>query len=617
MADSAEAMGASLDFDPDALRERYNRERDRRIRPDGEDQYIQIAGKYANYGDQDPYAPKSFDRAPLTDEVEVAIIGGGWAGLLSAARLKEAGVSDIRIIEDGSDFGGTWYWNRYPGAQCDIESYCYLPLLEETGYIPKEKYSFSPEIFAHAQRIGNQFDLYKTAVFQTRVNELRWDEEIKRWIIHTNRGDAMKARFVLMATGPASRPKLPGIPGLDDFEGHTFHTSRWDYDYTGGDHGGKLDKLAGKRVAVIGTGATAIQCVPHLGASAEHLYVFQRTPSSVDLRRNAPTDPEWAKSLKPGWQAERRKNFNDVVTGRPFEVDLVNDGWTDIFRKLQFSVFAVGTADDEPGAKPAGAPSPEAAAARSEIADFQKMNEIRSRVDELVKNRQAAEALKPWYRQFCKRPTFNDDYLPTFNRPNVTLVDTSETHGVERITPTGVVAGGVEYPVDCIIFATGFEMSTSHKRRIGVEVYGQDGVSLYDHWGTGMRTLHGHSSRGFPNWFFIGLSQVGASFNFNAIVDDMARHVAYIITQVKARGAEAVQPTVEAEAAWVAEIRSLAGAGDSFLESCTPGYYNNEGGFKNKVATFQGDIYAPGSNVFNALLAEWRAQGQLEGLELS
>jgi cyclohexanone monooxygenase len=596
-----------IDLDPDFLRAKYQHERERRLRPDGQDQYVDVSGKYSHFADNDPYVAPGFSRDPLIDEVDVVIIGGGWSGLITGARLREAGLNDIRIIEDGADFGGTWYWNRYPGAQCDIESYCYLPLLEETGYIPKEKYSFAPEIFEHAQRIGKFFNLYEVACFQTRVTELRWDESIKRWFVRTNRDDAMKARFVVTASGPASRPKLPGIPGLDEFEGHSFHTSRWDYAYTGGDNNGNLDKLADKRVAIIGTGASAIQCVPHVGAAAKQLYVFQRTPSSVDLRGNKPTDPEWVKSLKSGWQRERQQNFDDIIMGRPFEVDLVNDAWTDIFRNLQ-SLFPFGPKSDV---------SPEETARRAEIADFKKMNQIRARVNEAVQEERIAEALKPWYRQFCKRPTFNDEYLPTFNRPNVTLVDTSECHGVEKITKRGVVANGVEYDVDLIIFATGFEISTPFKRRIGFGIYGRNGQSLYDHWAKGMRTLHGHSTHGFPNWFFVGASQNGVSVNFGGMVGEQARHIAYIINQAKLRGAHCVQPTAEAEAKWVAEIKKHAANTLAFLESCTPGYYNNEGKADLEAGRFGGDAYAPGANAFNALLAEWRDKGDLAGLELS
>jgi len=597
----------SLGFDPDALREKYRRERDKRLRPDGENQYLVLDGKFAHYADDDPYAARDFAREPLTDEIDVAVIGGGFSGMLAAARLREVGLTDVRIIEAGADFGGTWYWNRYPGAQCDIESYCYLPLLEELNYVPKEKYSFAPEIFEHSQRIGREYSLYDIALFQTRVKELRWDDDIKRWHILTNRHDDIKARFVVTATGPASRPKLADIPGIEDFEGHTFHTSRWDYAYTGGDHSGGLHKLADKRVAIIGTGATAIQCVPHLGAAAKQLYVFQRTPSSVDFRGNKPTDPEWAKTLEPGWQRQRRENFNAIFSGQPFEEDMVNDAWTDIFRRLQSMTSFRG----ETGAAPADA------AEMAEIADFQKMNQVRARVDQTVQDERTAEALKPWYRQFCKRPTFNDDYLYTFNRPNVELVDTSDCHGVERITKKGVVVSGVEYEVDCIIYATGFEIGTSFRRRVDFEIRGQSGQSLFDYWAQGMRTFHGHSSRGFPNWFFVGIGQNGLSVNMTSMFDDQARHIAYIIREAKDRGAQTVQPTAEAEAAWVAEIRRLSAANTAFLESCTPGYYNSEGKFSEAVGTLVGESYSPGANAFNALLADWRANGDLGGLELA
>jgi cyclohexanone monooxygenase len=288
---------SNLGFDPDALREKYRTERDKRLREEGNDQYVEVTGEFAHFV-EDPYVERT-EQEPLTDLVQVLIIGGGFGGLLAGARFREAGIDDIRIVEAGGDFGGTWYWNRYPGAQCDIESYCYLPLLEELGYMPKEKYSYAPEIYEHSQRIAQHFKLYDAACFQTSVTELRWDEDAANWIASTDRGDRMRARFVVMATGPLNRPKLPAIPGIEGFEGHTFHTSRWDYEYTGGNHSGGLTKLTDKRVAVIGTGATAIQAVPYVGEYARQLYVFQRTPSSVDLRGNKPTDFTWAESLSP------------------------------------------------------------------------------------------------------------------------------------------------------------------------------------------------------------------------------------------------------------------------------------------------------------------------------
>ena len=604
MDDPTFIASLKLDFDPGALREKYKQERDRRVRDDGNAQYLEVNGKFAHFTD-DPYVKPGFTRAPLKDDVNVVVIGGGFGGLLAGARLHEAGVKDVRIIESGGDFGGTWYWNRYPGAQCDIESYCYLPLIEELGYTPKEKYSFAPEIYEHSQRIAKQYKLYDNACFQTRVTDLRWDQDAARWIVSTDRGDAMRARFVIMATGPLNRPKLPAISGIEDFEGHTFHTSRWDYDYTGGDHSGGLTKLADKRVALIGTGATAIQCVPFIGEYAKQLYVFQRTPSSVDVRGNKPTDMEWAKGLKPGWQRERRENFNNIFVGVPVEEDLVSDGWTDIFRLMR---TAAANAQATPQTM-------NQMALMMEVVDFQKMNGIRARVDQTLSDPATAEKLKPWYRQFCKRPTFNDDYLPTFNRPNVKLIDTSASKGVERITRTGIVANGVEYPVDCIIFATGFEVGTAWTRRAGYEITGIDGVTLTQYWSKGMKTYHGFSSHGFPNCFILGPSQNGFSVNLTAVLDDQAQHIAYIIKEVSKRGFRYSHPTKEAEAAWVAELTMMAGGLADFFNNCTPGYYNNEGHFEPGTGLFAGG-YAAGLNAFNTLMAKWRENGKLEGLEL-
>ncbi|HEX7946494.1 MAG TPA: NAD(P)/FAD-dependent oxidoreductase [Phenylobacterium sp.] len=596
---------AQLDFDPDALRAKYRAERDRRLRPDGNDQYLEVAADFRHYID-DPYVEPGFTREPLTDEVDVVIVGGGFGGLLAAARLREAGVQDIRIIEKGGDFGGTWYWNRYPGAQCDIESYIYLPLLEETGYIPKEKYSFANEIRAHARRIGETFDLYRLACFQTEIAEMRWIEAGKRWLITTNRGDAMHARHVVMSSGPLNRPKLPGIPGIETFKGHSFHTSRWDYAYTGGSSEGGLDKLADKRVAIIGTGATAIQCVPHLGKHAKQLYVFQRTPSSVDVRGNKPTDPEWVKTLSPGWQKRRMQNFNTLVSGLPQDEDLVHDGWTDIIRNLGAAVVA--------RMQQGGEMSPEELGRQMELSDFKKMNQVRARVDATVKDPATAEKLKPWYRQFCKRPTFNDDYLPTFNRPNVTLVDTLG-RGVDRIDETGLWFDGVHYEVDCIIFATGFEVGTAYTRRAGFEVYGKDGRTLTERWAGGLKTLHGFYTDGFPNCFHLGITQNTLTPNFPHMLEEQARHVAEVVKAAGERQAAVVEPTPEAVQEWGDTIRKNALNNLAFRQDCTPGYYNGEGKAGEGQGLFDG-LYGPGSDAFFALAKSWRERGDLAGLEV-
>jgi cyclohexanone monooxygenase len=591
-----------LQFDPDVLRERYQRERDRRVRVDGSDQYVSMEGDLARFKEDDPYAEPGFERSVLNDEIEVAIIGGGFSGLLAAARLSEEGVTSFRIIEAGGDFGGTWYWNRYPGAQCDTESYLYLPLLDELNYMPKEKYSYVTEIFEHTQRIGHHYGLYDKTYFQTRVRSMDWDDDLKRWRIRTNRNDDFRARFVVMAVGPMTTAKLPGIAGINDFKGHSFHTSRWDYGYTGGDTTGGLTKLHDKRVAIIGTGATGIQCVPRVAKYAEHLFVFQRTPSTVDWRRNAPTDPEWWKSLQPGWQRERRDNFNDIASGRTVDADLVNDGWTRIFRAIS---------------SPKGENRPRTKEERDravELQDFTKMEELRTRVAQIVSDPNTAESLKPYYRVMCKRPTFNDEFLPAFNRDNVTLVDVADSKGVERITERGVVANGVEHEVDCIIYASGFSTFTEFRKRLGIEINGREGLSIFDYWAEGQKTLHGFTSRGFPNWFYIGVSQNAFSVNMTSMFDEQARHISYIIAETKQRGAVSVEPNEQGENDWVSLIHSFKSGGVEFLQSCTPGYYNNEG---HPMAgnAFLG-AYTPGINAFHDLLTHWRTAGDLAGLEL-
>ncbi|MBL8771239.1 MAG: NAD(P)/FAD-dependent oxidoreductase [Phenylobacterium sp.] len=602
------AIVGVIDFDPDALHAKYLAERDKRIRPDGVGQYVQVTAEFSHYVD-DPYVEPGFTRAPVTDEVEFAIIGGGFGGLLMGARLREAGFERIRVIDVAGDFGGTWYWNRYPGAMCDVESYVYLPLLEELGYIPRHKYSFAPEILEHSRNIGRHFRLYDDALFQTSITGLEWDEVAKRWWVSTNRGDRFKTQYVAMASGPLNRPKLPGIPGINDFKGHTFHTSRWDYRYTGGDPSGGLTGLADKRVGIIGTGATAIQCIPHLGEWAKELFVFQRTPSSVDVRNNAPTDPDWAKSLTPGWQQRRMDNFNILVSGGDAEEDLVHDGWTDIFRNLQNA--AVKKAGKQLGRRLTS----EERAQLLELADYRKMNQVRARVDAIVKDPATAAALKPWYRQFCKRPCFHDEYLDTYNRPNVTLVDT-QGRGVEALTETAVVANGRAYDVDCLVFATGFEVGTSYTRRAGYDVVGRGGVRLSDHWGEGIRTLHGLTTAGFPNCFFLGFTQTAVTVSVPQALNEQARHVTYMVTEARKRGAEALEPTREAEAAYVDEVRSLARMGQRFYSECTPGYYNSEGAAGNRQGFFS-DMYGAGPLVFFDVLKAWRANGDLPGLALN
>jgi cyclohexanone monooxygenase len=592
---------AGPDFDPEALRRRYAKERAKRLRPEGKDQYLEVSGDYAGFAaDRHAHVP---GRDPLDEEVDAVVVGAGFGGLLAGVRLRGAGIDDVRLVEQGGRIGGTWYWNQYPGAQCDIESYIYLPLLEELGVVPTERYAGAPEILAHAQRIADHYGLSERALLGTGVTDMHWDDGTGRWTVSTDRGDRLRARFVVTATGPLHRPKLPGVDGIGSFGGHAFHTSRWDYAYTGGGPEGGLDRLADRRVAVIGTGATAVQIVPHVGRAAAELLVFQRTPSSIDVRANRPTDPAWAATLGPGWQRERIRNFNAVLSGVPQELDLVDDGWTTLVGKMM-EIFRGGRAGalDRPFEEVL------------ELANFEKMEEIRRRVDAEVDDPAVREALKPFYKMFCKRPCFHDEYLATFNRPNVTLVDT-DGRGIDRITADGVVAGGVLYPVDCIIYATGFEVGTGYERRAGFRVHGSDGRTLTEKWDErGMRTLHGMLTHGYPNLFILGQSQGAWTANFTQLLDEATLHMAAIVEHLEAHRLWSVEATAEAEDAWAAEIiaHAVNGTGGIGGSDCTPGYYNNEG--RPLDGPPWGASYGKGSIEFFRLTAAWRESGAWDGV---
>ena len=601
-------MTVTETFDEESLRAKYRKERDKRLRPDGNDQYLEPKGRFA-YLLEDPYVEK-VEREPLFDEVTIAFIGGGFAGLCAGARLKEAGVEDVRIIEGGGDFGGAWYWNRYPGAMCDTAAMVYLPLLEETGHMPTRKYVFADEIFAHAQRIGTQFNLYENALFSTSVSKLEWDETQTRWIIHTDRGDAIRAKFVAMGTGPLQRPKLPGIPGIETFERESFHTSRWNYDYTGGDPTGEpMVNLADKRVGIIGTGATAVQCIPHLARDAGELYVFQRTPSSIDIRNNQPIDPEWFDTLEPGWQKKWLENFATVQTGGLAEEDLVQDGWTDLTRRI------IGRVVEELK-KPGTEPGPALFSRAYELSDDEKMEEIRARVDSIVENPEAAEALKPWYRQLCKRPCFHDEYLQAYNEPGTYLVDT-DGKGVERIDETGVWVDGTHYELDWLILASGFEVGTPQSRRSGFETFGRDGVALTEHWEDGMKTLHGIHMHNFPNLFISSLAQGGNLLsNVTHNLVESGTTIASIVAHALEIDADEVEVTAEAENEW---IEMIQGNPRSFFGNpeCTPGYYNNEGQPIGRLETLNAGGYPEGSVAYFKYIDEWRTSGEFKGLKFT
>ncbi len=590
-------------IDRAALRARYLQERDKRLRSDGNEQYVELTGQFAHYLD-DPYATAE-PREPLFDEVTVAFIGGGFSGLVTGAKLKQAGIDDVRIIEKGGDFGGTWYWNRYPGAQCDTAAFVYLPLLEETGHMPTEKYVHAPEILEHCRNIGRTFDLYDNAMLSTEVTGLDWDDDASRWIIRTNRGDETRARFVVMGPGPLHRPKLPGIPGIETFEGYSFHTSRWDYEYTGGDPAGApMTNLADRRVGIIGTGATAVQCVPHLANASGRLYVFQRTPSSIDVRNNLPTDPDWFATLEPGWQQRWLENFTILQTGGFADEDLVQDGWTDISQRIRDKLFE---SDDHEF-------TPAAVERAYHDSDDEKMTEIRARVDEIVDDEITAEKLKPWYRQLCKRPCFHDEYLQAFNNPSTQLVDT-DGKGVDRIDETGVWVGDDHYELDLLIYASGFEVGTAFERRAGFDPCGRDRLPLSQKWAGGMLSLHGIHVHGFPNLFLVGPAQ-GANLisNIPHNLVEAGGTIATIIDHALETGADEVEATAESEAAWVERLEAGQRLFGGNLD-CTPGYYNNEGQDSGRRGVLNRLGYPEGPVAYFRYIDEWRNSGRFDGLE--
>jgi cation diffusion facilitator CzcD-associated flavoprotein CzcO len=596
------------DDDRAALRAKYREERDKRIRPDGVAQYVEPTGRFAHLH-EDPYTPR-VERPALTEHVTLLMVGGGFAGLCVAGRLHEAGFDDIKIVEEGGDFGGVWYWNRYPGAMCDTAAMVYLPLLEETGHMPSQKYVMAPEIWGHAVRIGQHYDLYDKALFSTQVTTMTWNDEARHWLVSTDRGDRITAKYIAMGTGPLNRPKLPGVPGLDSFGGHTFHTARWDYAYTGGSYeGAPMTDLADKRVGIIGTGATGVQCVPALGRDAGELFVFQRTPSAIDARNNHPIDPEWFAELGPGWQREWLLNFATLQTGGFADEDLVHDGWTDITQRIRDRMMERLDGD-------LTQMTAESFIEAYEDSDDEKMSEIRARAEAIVADPSTADNLKAWYRQFCKRPCFHDEYLQTFNRPTVHLVDTGG-QGVERIDETGVWAGGAHYDLDCIVFASGFEFNTDYTHRSAFEIYGRGGQTLTSKWADGMESFQGMHVHGFPNMFIVGLTQGAAlAANVTSNYTEAGLTLAAVVRHAEDTGAAEVECTAEAEHDWVAAIEA---APRSFVggPECTPGYYNNEGKPEGRRHKLNMGGYPLGPVAFFQYIDEWRNGGEFPGLTFS
>ena len=582
-----------------ALRARYEEERRKRLRPEGTDQYAFAEGDLARFA-LDPYAPPPAPRAPRQEELDVLVIGTGFGGIQTAATLKRHGIGNFRMVDTAADFGGTWYWNRYPGLRCDVESYVYLPYLEETGYIPTERYVRGREILAYCQQLGRHFGLYERALFQTAITGLRWDDAAARWEATTSRGDIFRARFVTTQSGIFSRPQLPGIPGIESFAGPAFHSARWDYSVTGGSTDGGLSGLADKRVGVIGTGTTALQVVPELARDALSVTIFQRTPTAVGVRDNGPTDLAWFKSLPKGWQRARIESFNAIGNGENVPCPL-DDGWARFFRRMIAAVESIPEAER----------TAEAIGLAQEAADYAYNEEVRARVDSCLRDPAKAALLKAYYRTLCKRPGFSDDYLPACDRDNLAIVDASG--GIERITPAGVVVDGVEHKLDCLVFCTGFELGTTWQHQAGYDIMGRDGMLLSEKWGQGIRTYHGLFSRHFPNIFFMGLTQTGTTINVPHMLQEQAEHLAWIVARCLESGLSRVEASEAAESGWQDTIEAVNEARRPFQQACTPGYFNAEGKPEDRRSAIGSGIFFPSTRFFQ-MLADWREAGAFEGL---
>ncbi len=596
--------GGPTDYDPEAVRARYLAERDRRLVPGRADiRDLRHDDRFARYR-TDPFTPHT-DREPVAEELDVAIVGGGIAGILAGVELRKAGIDHVRIVDQAGGIGGTWYWNRYPGVMCDIESYIYLPMLEEMGYVPKDRYASGEEIRLHLQAIADRYDLVGDALFHTGVTEAAWDEDSGRWHVHTDRGDELRPRYYVLAVGILNLLKLPAIPGMDDFAGQSFHSARWDYAYTGGGPGEPLTRLGGKTVALIGTGATGIQVLPPLAAAAEHVHVFQRTPSAIGVRGNRPTPPEFGEALEPGWQQARMDNFQAVMLGKPVDEDLTDDGWTHHYAAVQHPPRRKDMTLEE-------------YLRGGEELDFAVMEEHRRRVEELVEDPAAAEVLKPWYRYLCKRPCFHDEYLLAFNEPNVTLVDCPA--GIERVTEKGLVVDGREYEVDCIVYSTGFEAElTPLHRRAGHEIIGRDGVHLADKWADGAASLFGMMSRGFPNLFVMPApgQQAVVTVNYTQLAVLGASFVGRTIGHLAAEGVAVFDVSADAEADWTHKIVESFVDASSVMAACTPSRINLEG--HPEAMNPRNGNYGRGLGDYfgyRRLLEEWLDAGECAGLEL-
>lgn len=626
----------SLYFEAQNREQRYVEQRVKRLREDGNNQFLDVSldhsfGPFIRDPWVDPEKVKVASTMFPENRCDVLILGAGWGGLLYAIRMVQAGISpkDIRMVDIAGGFGGTWYWNRYPGVSCDIESYCYLPLLEETGYIPQQRYSTGEEIRRYAELAAQEWGLTESTVFQTKAEKLCWDEGSKEWLVdlvQEREGEdrlelKVRARCVSTVNGPLHWPKVPRIPGLLDYQGDVFHSSRWDYAVTGGSSSDpSLIHLKGKRVAIIGTGATAVQIIPYVARWAKHLFVVQRTPASVDHRIQRETDQEWFYkniATAPGWQRDRIRNFHQhFTTENQPTVNMVGDSWTGAVAMCAVCGNSAGpkTMDELPEYMK-----------KLHSLDIPRQERIHRWVEGEVTDPIVAKQLQAWYPTWCKRPVFHEEYLSTFNRDNVTLIDT-DGKGVDRITVDSIVAGGQSCPVDVVVFATGFRAPFigSPAEKANMTIVGRDGISMSEEWArNGPSTQHGVLDHNFPNLFLSGPWQASLSPSNLFNTDALAKHSAYILTEMKRKCGDnpfAIAPSAGAAEDWATQIL-MRSAPMAALGGCTPSYFNVEGMLDRTPPEMQmkmakSGLWGHGIEDFVRVIEAWREEGSMRGLEI-
>jgi cation diffusion facilitator CzcD-associated flavoprotein CzcO/acetyl esterase/lipase len=481
--------------------------------------------------------------------LDAIVVGAGFAGLYAVHRLREAGLS-VRVFEQGDGVGGTWYWNRYPGARCDIESmdysYSFSEELEQE-WEWSERYPGQPEILRYLNHVADRFDLRRDIELNTRVAQARYDEERSVWHVTTDDGAQYSATYCVMACGCLSTPHRPAIDGLDDFEGAWYHSARWPHDGV---------ELAGKRVGVIGTGSTGIQLVPQLAEQARHLYVFQRTPNFSMPAHNRPLDPEAVRAIKAEYR-ERRALARESLSGIPNSHPdaLAQRSALEAGPEERQRAYEQGWANGGIGAITLAFNDIIVDAAANETAaDF-----VRDKIREIVRDPATAEALCPTIDPIgTKRICVDTDYYTTYNRDDVTLVDVRSAP-IERLTRSGLETTSGEYELDVIVFATGFDAMTG--ALLEIDLRGRDGRPLKDKWADGPRTYLGLATAGFPNLFLV--TGPGSPSVLSNMVLSIEQHVDWIVDcigHLRERGLATIEAEPGAEDAWVAHVNEVADA---------------------------------------------------------